>query len=108
SDRFGSQAIVVAIDVRNRATVEPDAICRWEVVVDGGRTPTGGSALEWADQAVELGAGELLVTSMGRDGTKGGFDLELLSILAQRIAVPVVASGGAGSSGDFLRLFQET
>src|SRR5262249_40356191 len=70
----------------------------WEVFVDGGRTPTGRDALHWAEEAVSLGAGELLVTSMDRDGTQGGDDVELLRELGARVPVPVIASRGAGSA----------
>jgi cyclase len=90
ADRFGSQCVVCAIDARR-------ADAGWEVFVDGGRTPTGQDALAWAEEAVSLGAGELLVTSMDRDGTQDGYDLELLRELVDRVPVPVIASGGAGS-----------
>jgi cyclase len=90
ADRFGSQCVVCAIDVRRHDG-------SWEVFVDGGRTPTHRDALAWAQEAVALGAGELLVTSMDRDGTLDGYDLELLRELVQRVPVPVIASGGAGS-----------
>ncbi len=87
--RWGSQAIVVAIDVRKTAT-------DWEVHTHGGRTRTGISARVWADKVVHLGAGEILLTSMDRDGTLNGYDLELLSAITRRVPVPVIASGGAG------------
>jgi cyclase len=92
ADRFGSQCVVCAIDARRSGA-------RWEVFVDGGRTPTGRDALAWAEEAVALGAGELLVTSMDRDGTQDGYDLELLRELVDRVPVPVIASGGAGAPG---------
>lgn len=98
SRRFGSQAVVVAIDARS----VPGA-GTWEVVVSGGRRPTGLDAVEWAVRAVELGAGELLVTSMDRDGTGTGFDTDLLRAIAERVPVPVIASGGAAGPGDFVR-----
>ncbi|HYM84350.1 MAG TPA: imidazole glycerol phosphate synthase subunit HisF [Candidatus Dormibacteraeota bacterium] len=94
--RFGSQAVVVAIDARRRSD-------GWEVVVRGGREPTGKDAIAWSVRAVELGAGELLVTSMDRDGTASGFDVELLVAIASRVPVPVIASGGAAGPDDFVR-----
>ena len=90
---FGSQCIVVAIDAKRVA----DDPLRWEVYVHGGRKPTGLDALDWAVEAEARGAGELLVTSMDRDGTKDGYDLALLQALAQRVSIPVIASGGAGT-----------
>jgi cyclase len=95
--RFGRQAVVVSIDVR-RADGRP----KFEVVVKGGREPTGIDALEWAVRAVDLGAGELLVTSIDRDGTQSGFDIELLRAITARVEVPVIASGGAGGPSDFV------
>jgi cyclase len=89
---FGAQAVVVAIDARRR----PDGSGH-EVFVHGGRTPTGRDAVAWAEEAVELGAGEVLLTSMDRDGTKVGFDLELTRAISEAVTVPVVASGGVGS-----------
>jgi imidazole glycerol-phosphate synthase subunit HisF len=94
--RFGRQAVVVAIDARETA---PGA---WEVVVQGGRQPTGRDVVEWARQAVELGAGELLVTSMDRDGTRSGFDTALLRAISSLVTVPVIASGGAAGPDDFV------
>jgi len=90
---FGSQCIVVAIDAK-RAGDDP---LRWEVFTHGGRKPTGVDALDWAVEAERRGAGELLVTSMDRDGTKDGYDLDLLRALAERVTIPVIASGGAGT-----------
>ncbi len=98
--RFGAQAVVVAIDARRQAD-GPDGP-HWEVVVKGGREPTGIDAVAWAQRAVELGAGELLVTSMDRDGTRAGFDVELLRSISDRITVPVIASGGAAGPADFV------
>lgn len=95
--RFGRQAVVVAIDVRARAAGDG-----WEVVVQGGRQPTGLDAVTWAGRAVELGAGELLVTSMDRDGTRSGFDTALLRAIADQVRVPVIASGGAAGPADFV------
>ena len=92
ANRFGSQAIVVAIDARRR--VNEDG---WEVFTHGGRTPTGLDAIEWAQRVTELGAGEILLTSMDRDGTKSGFDLALTRRVAEAVSVPVIASGGVGT-----------
>ena len=94
--RFGRQAVVVAIDARGR----PDG--GWEVVVRGGRDSTGLEATEWAERAVDLGAGELLVTSIDRDGTRSGFDTHLLHAISSRVRVPVIASGGAAGPADFV------
>ena len=95
-ERFGSQCIVVAIDAR-REIGRPDQPPRWGVYTHGGRRPAGRDAIEWAREAVALGAGEILLTSMDRDGTKDGYDLELTRAVAQSVSVPVIASGGAGS-----------
>ena len=95
SDRFGSQAIVVAIDARKRTNGEG-----WEVFTHGGRTPTGLDAVEWAQRVTSLGAGEILLTSMDRDGTRSGFDLALTRAVAEAVSVPVIASGGVGSLDD--------
>jgi len=95
----GSQCIVVAIDAR-RVTSDKeakDAPPRWEVFTHGGRRATGLDAVQWAQQMVEHGAGELLVTSMDRDGTQSGFDLELTRAISDTVSVPVIASGGVGS-----------
>ena len=94
--QFGRQAVVVAIDARRTATGS------WEVVVEGGRTPTGLDAVAWAEQAVDRGAGELLVTSIDRDGTGAGFDTALLRAIVDRVEVPVIASGGAAGPDDFV------
>ena len=96
AERFGRQAVVVAIDARQRA---PSS---WEVVVEGGRRPTGLDAVAWARRAVELGAGELLVTSIDRDGTGSGFDTALLRAISSVVEVPVIASGGAAGPADFV------
>ena len=93
AEAFGSQCIVVAIDAK-RVSNDP---LRWDVYTHGGRKPTGRNALAWALEAEQRGAGELLVTSMDRDGTKEGYDLDLLHALAERITIPVIASGGAGT-----------
>jgi cyclase len=102
--RFGSQAVVVAVDARRRAVspAHPGEPPAWEVVVKGGREATGLDAITWAEQVVELGAGELLVTSIDRDGTQQGFDTALLRAIADRVPVPVVASGGAAGPPDFV------
>jgi cyclase len=96
--RFGRQAVVVAIDAR-RGTAGDG----WEVVVRGGRETTGLDAVGWATRAVEVGAGELLVTSIDRDGTRSGFDTDLLRAISDRVGVPVIASGGAAEPDDFVR-----
>jgi cyclase len=95
ADEFGSQCVVVAVDARRRAEDPADPLA-WEVFTHGGRTPTGLDALAWAERCTELGAGELLVTSMDRDGTRDGFDLELTRSIAERCPIPLVASGGVG------------
>ena len=91
AERFGSQCVVCAIDARKR----PDADA-WQVYVNGGRVPTGLDAEEWAVRAVELGAGEILLTSMNTDGEKSGYDIEITRRIAHAVSVPVIASGGAG------------
>jgi cyclase len=93
SGRYGAQCIVVAIDARRR---DGNAIS-WEVYTHGGRTPTGLDAVEWARRVAHLGAGEILLTSMDRDGTRQGFDLELTRAVADAVSVPVIASGGVGT-----------
>ncbi len=92
AERFGSQCIVVAIDAKRRET-SPQS---WEVYLHGGRTPTGIDAVDWARRAAELGAGEILLTSMDCDGHKDGYDLELTRAVADAVNIPVIASGGAG------------
>jgi cyclase len=94
AERFGSQCIVVAIDARREGGA---GAARWGVYTHGGRRPAGRDAIEWAREAVAQGAGEILLTSMDRDGTKDGYDLELTRAVAQAVSVPVIASGGAGS-----------
>ena len=92
--RFGSQCIVVAIDPKR---VHRDGRTLWEVHIDGGRVPTGLEAVSWAQRVVELGAGEILLTSMDADGTQDGYDLEMTRAVADAVSVPVIASGGCGS-----------
>jgi cyclase len=94
AERFGSQCIVVAIDARREGAA-------WGVYTHGGRRPAGRDAVEWAREAVALGAGEILLTSMDRDGTKDGYDLELTRAVSDAVTVPVIASGGAGSLEHF-------
>jgi imidazole glycerol-phosphate synthase subunit HisF len=94
--RFGSQAVVLAVDAR-AVRESGDGPPRWEVYVRGGRTPTGRDALAWVREGVERGAGEILLTSMDRDGTKDGFDVPLNRAVSEAVSVPVVASGGCGS-----------
>jgi cyclase len=98
AERFGSQCIVVAIDARREGD-------RWGVYTHGGRRSTGRDAIEWAQEAVAQGAGEILLTSMDRDGTKDGYDLELTKAVADAVSVPVVASGGAGTLEHFREAF---
>ena len=104
--RFGRQAVVVAIDAL-RWPVRDDGSPTWEVVVKGGRERTGLDVLAWVDRAVDLGAGELLVTAIDRDGTGEGFDTALLRAITSRVDVPVIASGGAAGPEDFVRAIQE-
>ena len=99
AETFGSQCIVVAIDAKRRCDKS------WEVYTAGGRIPTGLDAIEWAAQAEHLGAGEILLTSMDRDGTKSGYDLELTAQVSSRVNIPVIASGGAGNYSHFYDAF---
>jgi cyclase len=103
SRRFGAQCIVVAIDARRSAEMPSG----FEVVVDGGRTPTGRDAIVWAAECEALGAGELLVTSIDRDGTRDGYDLALTRAIRDACRLPVIASGGAGSIADFVAVFRD-
>jgi cyclase len=97
--RVGSQCIVVAIDARRIADASP---LRWEVFTHGGRKPTGIDAVEWGRRMQDAGAGEILLTSMDRDGTKAGFDLELTRAFSDSLDVPIIASGGVGGVQDFI------
>jgi len=100
--RFGSQAVVVAIDAKR----VNGGLGGFEVFVAGGRIPTGQDAILWAREAAACGAGEIMLTSMDRDGTKAGFDCELTQLVADAVSIPVIASGGAGSAHDFIEVFQ--
>lgn len=95
---FGSQCIVLAIDAKKENN-------SWKVFINGGRTPTNLDAIEWAKKAAKLGTGEILLTSMDRDGTKNGYDNELVRKLSGAVSIPVIASGGAGTMKDFLEVF---
>jgi cyclase len=100
ASRFGAQCIVLAIDARRQDS-------GWEVFINGGRVPTGMDALEWAVRGVHLGAGEILLTSMDADGTLAGYDLELTRLIAEGVSVPVIASGGAGTTSHFVQVLTE-
>ena len=100
---FGSQAVVVAIDARR----SPDGDNKWEVYVRGGREPTGLDALEWSAKVEEMGAGEILLTSMDGDGTQAGYDIVLTRTIADVVSIPVIASGGAGSLEHFAEALTE-
>lgn len=102
AERFGAQCVVLAIDARSKGDGT------WEVVVAGGRKGTGLNAVEWAKRGQELGAGEILLTSMDADGTKAGFDLALTKAVAEAVTIPVIASGGCGSLEHFAEVFEET
>jgi cyclase len=102
--RFGSQAVVVAIDARRTAR---SAEGSFEVFAAGGRLATGRDATEWAQEAAACGAGEILLTSMDRDGTQSGFDCGLVRSIAEAVSIPVIASGGAGSARDFIEVFRD-
>ena len=95
ADRFGSQCIVVAVDAK-RVSAEDEPL-RWEIFTHGGRKPTGLEVIEWVGRMVCCGAGEILLTSMDRDGTKIGFDLELKRAVSEAVNVPIIASGGVGN-----------
>ncbi len=101
SNRFGSQCVVLAIDTKKEEDGE------WYVYLSGGRTKTGTRTIEWAKQAVALGAGEILLTSMNNDGTKAGFAVDITLLLSNQLPVPVIASGGAGCMEHFKEIFQQ-
>jgi cyclase len=98
AERFGSQCVVASIDALRKGA-------RWEVYINGGREPTGIDAIEWAMRCAELGAGEILLTSIDRDGARSGYDIELTSRVSRAVRIPVVASGGAGSAADVVDAF---
>lgn len=102
SKKFGSQCVVCAIDAKRKSDNSG-----WEVYLNGGRVNTGLDAIEWAKKAEELGAGEILLTSMDCDGTKSGYDLELTRTVSESVKIPVIASGGAGEMSHFLDAFKE-
>ncbi|HFI0019337.1 TPA: imidazole glycerol phosphate synthase subunit HisF [Streptococcus suis] len=102
AEKFGNQCVVVAIDAKK---VEDGS---WHVFVAGGRKDTGIDLLDWAKKVVYLGAGEILLTSMDKDGTKSGFDIEMLNAVANVVTVPIIASGGAGNSQHILEVFEQT
>lgn len=102
AERFGSQCVVVAIDARRRDDGS------FEVYTAGGRNPAGIDAVEWAKECERLGAGELLVTSMDTDGTKAGFDVEMLKAVTDVVSIPVIASGGCGCLAHFAQMFEQT
>ncbi len=97
AEKFGTQCIVLAIDAKRRPPLPGSKSPGWEVYIHGGRTATGIDTLEWAEKAEKLGAGEILLTSMDRDGTQDGYDLELLNAITSRVQIPVIASGGVGN-----------
>jgi len=97
AERFGSQCIVVAIDAKRRPETNKQKPLQWEVFIHGGRTPTGIDAVEWAQLMEARGAGEILLTSMDRDGTKDGYDIPLTRAISRAVSIPVIASGGAGT-----------
>ncbi len=103
AERFGSQCVVVAVDAK-RTSTDP---LGWEVYISGGRIPTGLDAIAWCVRAVELGAGEILLTSMDADGTLAGYDIELTRAVADAVPVPVIASGGAGEPAHFAQVLTE-
>lgn len=99
--KFGSSTIVVAIDAKRKESGN------WEVYINGGRTPTGKDAIKWAKMVEELGAGEILLTSMDKDGTKSGYDIKLTKAISEAVSIPVIASGGAGKKEHFYEAFTE-
>jgi cyclase len=97
AEQFGAQCIILAIDARSNSSMP----CGYEVFIHGGRTPTGMDVLEWVQRGVDLGAGEILLTSMDRDGTQQGYDLALTALVSNNVSVPVIASGGIGTLEHF-------
>ena len=102
AEKFGSQCVVLAVDAKKEADGS------WHVYLAGGRKDSGRDLLDWVQEAVSLGAGEILLTSMDKDGTKSGFDLPMLEAVSQVVSVPIIASGGAGSSQHILEVFEKT
>ena len=102
AQKFGNQCVVAAIDAKKMADGS------WQVFVAGGRKDTGRDLIQWAQEVVALGAGEILLTSMDKDGTKSGFDLEMLNRVAEVVDVPIIASGGAGNIEDIVEVFEKT
>ncbi len=102
SEKFGAQAVVLAIDAKKNPENS------WEVFVSGGKKTTGIDVVEWARKGEQLGAGEILLTSMDQDGVKNGFDIELLNAVCDAVSIPVIASGGAGEKEDFVEVFEKT
>ncbi|MBN1683066.1 imidazole glycerol phosphate synthase subunit HisF [Candidatus Bathyarchaeota archaeon] len=115
SKKFGTQCVVIAIDAKRNYTLDEnklliktkEGLCWFEVYIMGGKVPTGIDALKWAEKVSRIGAGELLVTSIDRDGTKKGYDIELMKAIIDRVNIPVIASGGAGEPKHFLEAFAE-
>lgn len=105
--QYGSQCVVCAIDARRNPAFDKEGEEGWEVYVHGGRVPTGKDVFSWASEACDRGCGEILLTSMDHDGTKGGFALDLTARVSERVPIPVIASGGAGTMEHFLDVFSE-
>ena len=107
AEAIGSQNLILAVDAKQGQRIKDKGL-RWEVVTHGGRKKTGIDVVEWARRGEELGAGEILLTSMDADGTKNGFDIPLTKAVSEAVKIPVIASGGAGRAEHFLEVFQET